>query len=369
MNGLRKPATSVVGPARIPSQARNPIHVWNPVHVRNPIHARKKRGLSRRASRRPGLSSLELVLSIPLMLMAMMLMMHVGWLGVWKLRSHTAAREVLWNNRVDPHRREARLDPPPPEWPAGQNSRVVEGRLSRSRGTPRGRFDDFINDQPELHYEFIHGPAVHASRSSPNPNEVIRLYSDRMFEFGHAFITSTASVRRRPPAWSRLRAYRFRSEQMNFDGTWQFADWDYALHGVRRTFRWYNFETHPSWDQLTARFVEADAALRGSRGRAGVRLLDRDEELRAFFAAYTDFYPGVPGVCTLDELAFARGPLQTLLRGVRSVPRRMADSHLQMYRQMADEEEQGRPRPNSPGLARLRQYISELEQFIRTAGL
>ncbi len=66
-----------------------------------------------RVRHRAGLAPLELVLVLPLMMMVAGLLLFVANATVWKLRSHGAARETVFQQF---HPRTGEASPPPPDW-------------------------------------------------------------------------------------------------------------------------------------------------------------------------------------------------------------------------------------------------------------
>lgn len=97
-----------------------------------------------RLRRRRGLSTLEMVLSLPILLFVMALMINYGTVACWKVRALSVARNAVWSTRWP---RTGHSNPRPniggpkgPAWmPAPQATYLrwtTRGWTSRSPGDP-----------------------------------------------------------------------------------------------------------------------------------------------------------------------------------------------------------------------------------------
>ena len=76
-----------------------------------------------RGSRRRGLAPLELVLSLPILLMVMALMINFGTVACWKVRGLGVSRQCVWGNRWP---RSTANFPQPVFWPQSSPPGVID---------------------------------------------------------------------------------------------------------------------------------------------------------------------------------------------------------------------------------------------------
>ena len=112
-----------------------------------PVSGGRSRGLARR-----GLAPLELVLSLPIMLLIMALMVNFGTLACWKVRGLSMARLAVWGSRWP---RSGDSTPRPAYWPApgtvGTAGPVNVPQLDDAARGPTGRPRSAVHASPGEH--------------------------------------------------------------------------------------------------------------------------------------------------------------------------------------------------------------------------
>src|SRR5207249_2687449 len=135
-----------------------------------------------------------------------------------------------------------------------------------------------------------------------------------------------------PPMLARLGPYRFNVQQPLIDGTW--AYWQTGQWGnqSRRMPDLYP-QTPPQNTAEKAAFDQAIQAIATAPFLPDLAVLDRDQELQAWYGNYIDFHPRT-GFCSLDpnlvRSRYIANPVGLFTR-IANVPQRMAKTFLSMY--------------------------------------
>lgn len=162
-----------------------------------------------RRSRR-GLSTLELVLSLPILLCVMALMVNFGTVASWKVRGLSLARHELWSNREG---RVSGAYPPKQYWPQ-YSQNLPTGVSQGSRGWSVTSLDDFRADLP-----VARGPMV---GNPPAPGQTFNVERD-LLDPARGMSEGSSNVSRSFPLLQRLGRYDLRSATQLLNGRWAFA--------------------------------------------------------------------------------------------------------------------------------------------------
>lgn len=219
----------------------------------------------KRRQLRRGLSTLELVLSLPILLFIMALMINYGTVATWKIRGLTQARHAVWASRANrsPHNL-----PRPEYWPSTA--------AVRSHGD--GNVE--VLDDPQVDLQIARGPTlpispilVTVNRDLLDPSRGLRL--------------GATELNRRFPLLASLGSYQLNANHRILDNKWQAQNMGLHHHDLRLD-RIYQL---PRLDAAYAlRYYQAAIVVLRSPCRQALRPLDRDEELIAA-KHLRDFYP------------------------------------------------------------------------------
>lgn len=297
---------------------------------------------------RDGLAPLELVLSIPLLMMIMAMMIIVGTAGSWKVRtlanSRQAASRSLWPRTGD-------SDPKPDSWwPSSAAMGFRDGRPSPLDGDPFGQ-----------HY-VVRGPAIPSPAGSSLNVDQSRLDSVDGLKSGWS------SIDRDLPVWQQL-PYRNRYDrdtQVFTDEQWQHGTMGQGHTNLRRI-----PVIYPEYD--LGRYAPGSVAAMQStlmqlmqfyNSDPKLPILDRDEELRGFYGDPYDnnwyarydrfnFHPPAGG-CTTD----LRPIVDNLVSAIDGVPCRVTRAFHAMYVDQLNQ-----LNCNDPGRGVLITSVRQLEAF------
>jgi hypothetical protein len=319
-------------------------------------------GDSRRESPalRRGLAPLELVLSVPMLLMIMAMMIIVGTAGAWKVRtlanSRQAAARSLWPRDGDNDAK------PDSWWPQ-----------SATMGYRDGQPSPFDEDPFAAHY-VVRGPAISASSGTSLNVDQSRVDPVDGLKEGQA------SIDRDLPLWRQL-PYRNsydRDTQVFTDEQWQHGTMGQGHTNLRRI-----PVIYPEYD--LGRYAPGSvAAMQSSlmtlmqvyHSDPKLPILDRDDELRSYYGdAYDNnwwgrydrfnFHPAAGGCATdlrpiVDRLVGRPAQMgQPAQRGqIDGVPCRVTSAFWGMYVDQLD-----RMDCDDPGRGALITNVRQLEAF------
>lgn len=303
------------------------------------IHARPSRS-------RRGFAPLELILSLPLLLMMMAMIIIVGTAGAWKIRtlanSRQAAARALWPRTGDG-------DPKPASW--WPSSAV----MSAGPADP-APFDD----DPFAPHVVVRGPVVGLQGGGSLRVDTDLLDISRGLFFGYA------SIDRDLPLWKQLPwRNRYRRETQVFSGD----HWQYQQMGLDGNIQRRVEVLYPDYNLASAsnvglgRTSAALQALLSNPQRPQLLILDRDPELRGYYGDPYDsdwfgrydrfnFHPTAFNECSLD----LRGVVDSLTDRIDQAPCNLARAFRQMYQ---DQLNSGSTAPS------LQQSLRQLDQFLQ----
>jgi hypothetical protein len=286
---------------------------------------------------RRGLAPLELVLWIPVLLMTAALMVIFGTSAAWRIRGEVASRDAVWRV-LTPRTGNNEHRPDTETWP--HNDATYEFQYSASQLSSI--------DLPQLQHEVVRGPLPNGWEVTPilDPNE-------------KNLLEGRSSIRRDFPMLSRMGDYRSGTISHEIlDGTWAvgwsyrrgvlewpnevggFRPWGTVPNEFRRSVLLYKF---PKVSEGKSAFAGAVTQAVSLSQSAGMRVLDRDEEIRHYTGGYRDFYPRARVICTLDseemrEQALERFVIDYLdnrnevqLGGITRLPRTLTQYFIGMY--------------------------------------
>ncbi|MFW5693516.1 MAG: TadE/TadG family type IV pilus assembly protein, partial [Thermoguttaceae bacterium] len=147
-------------------------------------------------ARRRGLSTLELVMALPILLMIMALMINYGVVACWKLRALTVSRHAAWSTRWP---RAAAGDPRPEVWP--------EGAALGTRGLDRWP----SLDDPRVNHRVARGPLA--------PWATVR---EELLDPARGPREGSSRIERGFPMLGRMGTYRLEAHDALLDNLWQY---------------------------------------------------------------------------------------------------------------------------------------------------
>lgn len=298
-------------------------------------------------------------MALPMMLMLLALMIIFGSAGAWKVRTLTNSRQAIframWPRTTDD-------DPKPSNWwPASATMSYSEEFAS-----------PFSND-PFVDHTVVRGPSVGDAMGGNSLTVLIDTLD--MTDGMHA---GQAAIDHEPAMWPAL------SRRNNFDREFSmFAghQWQHGNMGIsnwtRRVMVTYDYELSKYNPGAMQQAQQAADRILGNPSRGDLMVLDRDEELRAWYGNYVDFHPRPDNACTHELLTLQTvilPDLQERIRGeqpgskAQSVPANMARTFLSMYRAQLAALQAQNPPPAGAGQtqADLETKIRQLEEFLAT---
>jgi hypothetical protein len=324
----------------------------------------------RRRGRR-GLSMLELVLVLPLLLFVMALIINFGTFACWKARSEMAARHSIWARRHVDDRWE-RLGPPqkPSNW------RTPGTTLTTARG------NDVLAelDDSRLQHPIVRGPGfplfgVSVNRDLLNP--------------ATGFNAGYAALAKRFPMMAGQLSYSLHSQNEFMEYGWEYWSATMNLHDTVYWWTWNNvalrvpklyvIDKDPSGkiDALMKKYQDAVVAIWYAPFARDLDPLSNDDEWLYYTGLYSgyswapDFHPHVGFGCTsdLDYIQRRVDYLTSDYGPIKRLPRRMTRSFINLYRYaiyMMQVQLDAEPPPAADVQAELRDGISKLEDKIAT---
>ncbi len=308
---------------------------------------------------RSGLAPLELTLALPIMLMLLALMVVFGTAGAWKVRTLANSRQAIfrsmWPRTTDD-------DPKPGNWwPASATMSYSE------------EFESPFTQDPFAEHTVVRGPNVGDTMGGSS----LAVLIDTL-DMTDGMHSGRATIDHEPAMWPALsRRNHFDREFAMFAG----HQWQHGNMGIsnwtRRVTVTYDYELSKYNPGALQQTYAARDAILSNPDRGDLAVLDRDEELRAWFGHFVDFHPGPGNYCTHDLTTMQTvilPNLQDRIRGQQpgsksnSVPANMARTFLSMYRDQLDAlEAMDPPPPNFAQLkAELETKIRQLEEFLAT---
>lgn len=234
----------------------------------------------RRLHRRNGLSTLEMVLSLPILLFMMALMINFGTVSSWKVRGWLAARHAAWQSRWP---RNLGDFPRPDYWPPSAS-------MGAGGGGAVTELDDPAVDQPVVRGPWLLNTQVDESLFDPV----------RGLRHGSSHLT------REYPLLGRLGDYHLSTQTLLLDNKWQFERFGLSSTRQRRIPVLYTF---PQTDASFAdAYLNAALAIYYAPFRPDLFPLDRDDEFIGYSQRFgwgsgaPEFHPDLQNCCgLLDE--------------------------------------------------------------------
>ena len=243
-----------------------------------------------RTAKRRGLSTLEMILALPILLFVMALMVNFGTAACWKVRTLTMARHALWGTRWP---RTGMSDPRPKYWP-------VAGGV-RTAGP---------SDVPELDDPRVNLPVA---RGSLEPGATVNA---ELLDPTRGLREGSADITRKFPMLARMGASELHADTQLLDDKWQYQRMGLPSNRHRRIPVIYALAKAPAG--RVGAYVQAVVALLRAPFRPQLGPLDRDDEFiyyRTLFGWGTgapDFHPGLHRFCSL-ELAAAEAAVERVI--------------------------------------------------------
>lgn len=310
--------------------------------------------------RRRGLAPLEMVLCLPVLLFVMALLINIGNVACWKVRSLTAARHAMWRARSDPN-----------PWPAAGDGSIPDWRPPARMGVSSSNPLQTVQqawDRPQTQHPFAAGPIITGNGGK------LRLNDGRLYDIVPMQLRQgTSFIQRQMPLLPGLGTFEFNIQHPLLDGAGQFQNMGYGHNHDRRSNGWYNIRQAPEWMQLAAVFQMVDQQMLTNPLKEDLKCVDRDDEFYAFYGSVPDFYPRIPvtqaAIQTLatnwDNQWVERTIVQPHIKQVQGargggkggVPERMAKAFKKLYEAMLQA---------GMNVGGLPEKIQQLDRFIET---
>lgn len=294
----------------------------------------------RKSSIRRGLAPLEFVLTLPVLLFVLALMVDAESKSSWKIRGQITARDAAWRSRYN--RTGANL-PNPGNWRPPATMSV--------NGTPPNP----ALENPALQQPALRGPQFMTFGVLPTLDQT------------RGGWVGQSSKQWRPPLLPKLGTSVLNQQHPLVDGKWQYTQMGIPGNVYRRIGYIYVLpQTDPS---LKAAYSMAVAALAQSPIRPALAVLDRDEEIRAFYGQYHDFHPRI-AFCDYRPSNVYNSYVLPLIRRIQGgippsarngLPGQMARFWLNMYRQRQN---QLRQQGQAAAAAALQPLIDSLSNYL-----
>lgn len=312
-------------------------------------------------SNRRGLATLELVLTLPILLCVMALVINFGTAACWKVRSLVMARKTLWEGRTG---RTEGANPQPAWWPAAGNVTTSVGQVKKL-------------DDPRVDLPVARGPLPPGAEANSD-----------LLDPTQGLSTASSDLTRTFPMLRRMGSYRLSAQSSLLDGKWAFyKDMSSWYFNERRTPFIYSFAKVSS--RYGEAYIKAVEAIYCAVFREALRPLDRDDEFLHYNTTFgwgtetPDFHPALNGFCDLDqELVESRvqelierieGKIKrdgdgNVTRRVSDVAEVMTNSFIDLYQRVKDESEarkKSEPPLPSEEIAALDARIKEMQENIK----
>jgi len=332
---------------------------------------------SKRRHQRGGLSTLEMVLCLPILLFVMALMVNYGTAASWKVRSLAVARHALWSTLWP---RSGGRMPRPLYWPD-------------TAGAGAGGAGNIAAlDDPRLQHPVVRGPL-------PNGNRV----REWLLDPSRGLRRGGATLSRRFPMLARLGGYHFDPETVALNGF--FTHREMCLC-IGRALNLHNWLTHPitviyelarADPAYVNAYIAAVRAIYFAPFRPALRPLDRDDEFIGYAIRFgwpvgaPDFHPRLRRFCSLDHQLAAervadlvdriqgrvdRDQDGNVVRRVPSAAERIIQAFINLYQRVINELQariNADPPPPGGEVAAMQAEINELQaridaltQFLQT---
>ena len=318
--------------------------------------------------RRQGLSTLEMVLCLPVLLMVMALMINFGTVASWRIRQLSVARHAAWANRSG---RTGDRNPRPDYWPpSGTMGSGGAGEL-------------LALDDPRVDHAVVRGPLPYDT-----------IVNEDLLDPTRGPRHGWSDLRRDFPMLARMGEYRMHADEFLLDGKWQHRRMGIWSTWARRIPVLY--ELAQAEAGVVDAYIQAAVAIAYAPFREDLRPLDRDDEFIAYSNRFADSetfpYHGAPDFhprlnlpcgsycrssCRADHGLVAERVEDLVDRiqgnpeeGQDSLAERMAGSFIRLYeaviRELENDELENDGGPHQAEIAELQDKIDTLRRFQET---
>ena len=303
---------------------------------------------------RRGLSTLEMVLVLPILLFMMALTINFGTAACWKIRSSIMARQTLWDSRSE---RSGSTDLRPAYWPTS--------------GTTANSTDAVPElDDPRVNQPLVRGPL---------PGAIV---NDELFDPSHGLHTASANLTRSHTLLKKMGKYHVASQSDLLDGLWTYAqmgllcdNWEWRIPVL--------YKLSKADHSLVTAYFNAAIGILSASFRPALQPLDKDDEFISYGEIFgwdnkpPDFHPALNKFCSLDgQLADERvAELLDRIQGkkgetgsrVPDVAEQMTKAFIDLYKRVIDgiqHPESARPPLTDEQVAALKPRVKDLEEKI-----
>ena len=322
---------------------------------------------------RRGLAPLELVLTLPMLVLMMALMIDFGFAGVWKIRTQTNARYAGWRTLTA---RTGQFNATPPYW-SNQGA-----SLSAQWGTALPNVNQQWDATQDLLCPCARGQRLTAPNSVAAINVPGRLEMDDDVVRGHADLDRPLPLFRGAMPASNGR-FRFDINLDLLDKHWQYNTLGLTSNADSRARVWWDIEHADlaGLDGATARnkqpLDQNLQQLQTNPNQADLDPLDDDDEFQRDSGNAPEFYPRLESLCMADADALSlraisrtdsngRSNPNALLSRIDRLPCSMSGSFIGMYRVWIKKLEECGAADGD--IDPLRQRYGDLQQFMATLG-
>ncbi|MCE9547530.1 MAG: pilus assembly protein [Planctomycetia bacterium] len=263
------------------------------------------------ARRRRGISSMELVLVLPILLFVAVLIIDSGTLSMWNIRALSAARDAIWKRRYP----QSALAPRPTNWPA-PDATVGTSAVAN--------FD--VLDEPSLQQPVARGPL---------PGATVKT---NLLDQTRGAVAGTSGLTLRMPVPPNFGTASYNVSHALLDDPWTYDSMGMQGNVLRRTQVLYELAKAPA--ALSQAFVAAVSAVYFASYQADLTPLQHEPDYPRFGYGSPDFQPQLQSFCGLDAESVRSGPVESLIQRIRGndqphvagVPETMTRSFLSLYR-------------------------------------
>ncbi|MGO8750115.1 MAG: hypothetical protein ACLQNE_29570 [Thermoguttaceae bacterium] len=307
---------------------------------------------------RRGLSALEMVLSLPMLLFVMALMINYGTVASWKVRGDVTSRYAVWASR--PPRTGLQFPqsaswPPPATLGAG------------------GAADDSAMDDPRVDLPIARGLTL-LDGTAVNSN---------LLDPALGFRAGTSSIQRAYPLMPKLGSYTLGSQANMLDDAWQYWQFGLWTNQDRRIPVIYILAQAPAGDSQA--YVQAVMAIYNTfYGNpnplsTGLLPLYKDVVWHGFHLQFPrwigdspDFEPQLPGFCSMDPTQVQPAVASFIQSieggpGQHSVAWTMTNAFIGMYQdviRILQRQMKAKPPPSANQIAAMQAEIQQAQQEV-----
>jgi len=252
---------------------------------------------SQTAKRRRGLSMLEMVLALPILLFVMALMINFGTVASWKIRGLSVSRHAAWGSRWGRSGLRYRR---PQYWPATAHIGVGGGSVPE--------LDDPRIDHPVARGPLPYGTTVRSELLDPS----------------RGLRQGSAGMTREFPLLGTMEPFHLDAKTRMLDNKWQYQRMGLPGNWQRRIPVIYDLAKTP---EFVEPYVSAVMDIFNTPVRPQLAPLDRDDEFIRYWHSAPDFHPRLSQFCSLDP-AHAAGSVENLIDRIRGKVERDADGNV-----------------------------------------